>query len=118
MYLDRSMVQDLKFHMQQGEVRERAGLVRNEPSMVKSLRSYNPHNQVVSKVSQRPYPLTIPYSQLIAHLKVKEYVRWTPKMKGNPTFHNKSKFCEFHNYHSHYTTDCRQLKVEITQLLK
>ena len=39
-------------------------------------------------------------------------------MQGNPTICDKSKFCEFHNDHGHYTSNCRQLKVEIAQLLR
>ena len=33
-------------------------------------------------------------------------------------FHDKSKFCEFHNDHGHYMIDYRQLKVEIAQFLR
>ena len=99
-------------------MRDKASLGRNEPEMIKPLRSYNPSDQVVSEVGQKPYPLTVPHLQLIAHLKWKKYVRWTLKMQDNLAFCDKSKFCEFHNDHGHYTTDCRQLKVEIAQLLR
>ena len=75
--------------------------------MVKPLRSYDPYDQVVPEVWQKPYSLTIPYSQLIAHLKGKEYVRWPLKMQGNLAFLDKSKFCEFYNDHGHYTAYCR-----------
>ena len=40
------------------------------------------------------------------------------KMQGNPVFCDKSKFCEYYDGHDHYTTDYRQLKVKIIQLLK
>ena len=39
-------------------------------------------------------------------------------MQDNLIFCDKSKFCEFHNDHGHYTVDYKQLKVEITQLLR
>ena len=68
--------------MQRGKVRDRVRMERNEPQMVKPLRSYNPHEQVALEVSQRPYPLIIPHSQLIVHLKGKEYVTWPPKIKN------------------------------------
>ena len=45
-------------------------------------------------------------------------MRWPPKMQGKPAFHDKSKFCEFHNDHDHYMMNCKQLKVEIAQLLR
>ena len=48
----------------------------------------------------------------------KRICKWHPKMQGNPTFHNKSKFYEFHNDHNHQTADCRQLKVKISQLIR
>ena len=75
--------------------------------MVKPLKSYDLYDQVVSELWQKPYMLMIPHSQLIAHLKGKEYVRWLLKMQGNPAFCDKLKFYEFYNDHGIYTVDCR-----------
>ena len=41
----------------------------------KPLNCYNPHDEVLSLVSQNPYPFTIPHTQLIVHPKGKEYMR-------------------------------------------
>ena len=113
---DRSIMRYSKFHIQP-KAHDKFGLAMNESQMVKQLRSYDPHNKVVLEVWQEPCPLTIPRSQLIAHLKGKKYVRWPSKIHSNPAFVESSKFCKFHNDHGHYTIDCRQLKVGIAQLL-
>ena len=63
------------------------------------------------EVSQRPYPLATSYTQLIVHLKGKDYVR-SLKCR-DPNFLDKSKFYEFHNDADHYTVDYRQLTIEI-----
>ena len=110
---DKSVMRDSKFHMQQGKDRDKVDLGRNEPWLIKPLRSYDLHDQVVSKVWQKPDPLMIPHSQLIAYLKGKGYMRWPLKMQGNPAFRHKSKFCKFHHDHGHYTANYRQLKAEI-----
>ena len=47
---DRSTMRDPKFHMQQGKACDKARLGRNKHQMVKPLRSYDPHDQVVSEV--------------------------------------------------------------------
>ena len=115
---DRSIMRDSKFHIQRSKARDKVSLGRNEPHMIKPLRSYDPHDQVVSEVWHKPCPLTIPHSQLLAHLKGKEYMRWALKMQRNLAFHVKSKFCKFYNDHDHYTVDYSQLKAEIAQLLR
>ena len=44
MEIDRSMAWDPKFQMQWGKVCDRAKWGRNEPRMVRPLRSYNPYD--------------------------------------------------------------------------
>ena len=58
---DRSIMRDPKFHVQQGIAHDKDGFGRNEPQMIKLLRSYHPHDQVVLEVWHKPYPLMIPH---------------------------------------------------------
>ena len=59
---NRSMAWDPKYQMQRSKVHDKVGTERNEPQMVKALRSYNPRGQVVTEISQGPYLLAIPYT--------------------------------------------------------
>ena len=48
---DKSMVWGPRYKMQRSKARDKVGVERNVPHMVKPLRSYNPCDQVVTEIS-------------------------------------------------------------------
>lgn len=79
-------------------------------------------DQASKREQKRPlsppkYALNISPSELIVHLKGRDYVTWPKKLPDNPA-RDMMKYCEFHKDHGHHTIDCRALRVEVAELLK
>lgn len=45
-------------------------------------------------------------------------VRWLTKFKNPNAKHDTTKWCKFHSDHSHTTTSCITLRLEVAELLK
>ena len=63
-------------------------------------------------------PLNSPIAQVLMETKNEKFVKWLGKIKTNPLWRNKNKYCEFPRDHDHNTEDCFQLKEHITDLIK
>ena len=59
-----------------------------------------------------------PIAQVLMEIKNKDFVKWPGKIKTNPFWKNKNKYCKFHKDHGHNTEDCFQLKEQIADLIK
>ncbi|XP_057975281.1 uncharacterized protein LOC131162692 [Malania oleifera] len=63
-------------------------------------------------------PLNAPQSDVLMHIRNKNYVSW-PKPMWTPSYkRNMLKFCKFHRDHKHDTEECIQVKNEIEALIK
>ena len=51
-------------------------------------------------------------------IKDEEALTYPEKLKGDPNRHSKDKYYCFHRDHSHYTTDCYDLKQQIKAFMK
>ncbi|XP_057950902.1 uncharacterized protein LOC131145726 [Malania oleifera] len=63
-------------------------------------------------------PLNAPQSDVLMHIRKKDYVSWPEPMRTPSYKHNMSKFCQFHRDHGHDTEECIQLKNEIETFIK
>ncbi|MQL75419.1 hypothetical protein Taro_007794 [Colocasia esculenta] len=63
-------------------------------------------------------PLTVAPEQILAEIKNEAYVRWPQRMRSDPQRCDQNKYCRFHRDHGHDTSECRQLKDEIEDLIK
>ncbi|GMN46219.1 hypothetical protein TIFTF001_015414 [Ficus carica] len=68
-------------------------------------------------LSPPKYTFNISPSELVAHLKGRDYITWPKKLPDNPA-RDMTKYCEFHKDHSHHTINCRALRAEVAKLLK
>ncbi|MQL93545.1 hypothetical protein Taro_026197 [Colocasia esculenta] len=72
--------------------------------------------------SPRPFtnytPLTVAPEQILAEIRNEAYVRWPQRMRSDPRRRDQNKYCRFHRDHGHDTSECRQLKDEIEDLIK
>ena len=62
--------------------------------------------------------MNIEPSDLVAHLKGKEYVRWPGKARDDNKERDMTKYCEFHSDYGHTTDSCKGLRLEVSELLK
>ena len=56
--------------------------------------------------------------QMLMQIKDDPSLKWLERMKGDPSKHNKSKYCRFHRDHGHDTDECYDLKQHIETLIK
>ncbi|MQM08867.1 hypothetical protein Taro_041716, partial [Colocasia esculenta] len=63
-------------------------------------------------------PLTVAPEQILAEIRNESYVRWPQRMRSDPRRRDQNKYCRFHRNHGHDTSECRQLKDEIEDLIK
>ncbi|XP_057948342.1 uncharacterized protein LOC131144016 [Malania oleifera] len=63
-------------------------------------------------------PLNTPRSDVLMHIRKKDYVSWPEPMRTTSYKCNMSKFCQFYRDHGHDTEECIQLKNEIEALIK
>ncbi|MQM13883.1 hypothetical protein Taro_046808 [Colocasia esculenta] len=74
--------------------------------------------------SRRPRPFTnytpliVAPEQILAEIRNEAYVRWPQRMRSDPRRRDQNKYCRFHRDHGHDTSECRQLKDEIEDLIK
>ncbi|GMN52200.1 hypothetical protein TIFTF001_021356 [Ficus carica] len=68
-------------------------------------------------LSPPKYALSINPSDLVTHLKGRDYVTWPKKLPDNFA-RDMTKYCKFLKDHSHNTIDCRALRAKISELLK
>ncbi|MQM05904.1 hypothetical protein Taro_038723, partial [Colocasia esculenta] len=63
-------------------------------------------------------PLTVALEQILAEIRNEAFVRWPQRMRSDPRKRDQNKYCRFHRDHGHDTSECRQLKDEIEDLIK
>ncbi|MQL96093.1 hypothetical protein Taro_028764 [Colocasia esculenta] len=63
-------------------------------------------------------PLTVAPEQILAEIRNEAFVRWPQRMHSDPRKRDHNKYCRFHRDHGHDTSECRQLKDEIEDLIK
>ncbi|MQL96676.1 hypothetical protein Taro_029353 [Colocasia esculenta] len=63
-------------------------------------------------------PLTVAPEQILAEIRNEAFVRWLQRMRSDPRKRDQNKYCRFHCDHGHDTSECRQLKDEIEDLIK
>ncbi|MQM18035.1 hypothetical protein Taro_051021 [Colocasia esculenta] len=63
-------------------------------------------------------PLTVAPEQILEEIRNEAYVRWPQRMRSDPRKRDQNKYCRFHRDHGHDTSECRQLKDEIEDLIK
>ncbi|MQL93228.1 hypothetical protein Taro_025865, partial [Colocasia esculenta] len=58
--------------------------------------------------------------QILTEIRNEAYVRWPQRMRSDPRRRDQNKYCRFHrdHGHGHNTSECRQLKDEIEDLIK
>ncbi|XP_010256223.1 PREDICTED: uncharacterized protein LOC104596666 [Nelumbo nucifera] len=49
-------------------------------------------------------------------IKDSSYVKWPPRLRGDPATRNRNVYCYFHKDHGHSTKNCRNLRNEIEEL--
>ena len=55
-------------------------------------------------------PLNTLLEQVLMQIKVDPSLKWSERMKGDPSKRNKSKYYHFHHDHGHDTGECYDLK--------
>lgn len=86
---------------------------------------YNrPNCELSGRLETRPnrtipkYVLSISASEAVIALKdLSNVVKWPQKMVSPSDRRNKSKWCEFHAGHGHWTNECIALRYEVLELL-
>ncbi|MQL77781.1 hypothetical protein Taro_010196, partial [Colocasia esculenta] len=63
-------------------------------------------------------PLTVAPEQILAEIRNEAFLRWPQRMRSDPRKRDQNKYCRFHRDHGHDTSECRQLKDEIEDLIK
>ena len=56
--------------------------------------------------------------QVLEKIKNESYFKWPNKMSGDPSRHNQSLYCQYHQERGHTTEDCRTLWNHLEQLVK
>ncbi|XP_010270816.1 PREDICTED: uncharacterized protein LOC104607022 [Nelumbo nucifera] len=51
-------------------------------------------------------------------IKDSSYVKWPPRLRGDPTTRNRNVYCHFHKDHGHSTENCKTLRDEIKELIR
>ena len=59
-----------------------------------------------------------PVHQVLEKIKNEPYLKWPNKMSGDPSRHNQSLHCQYHQDRGHTTEDCRTLWNHLEQLVK
>ena len=62
-------------------------------------------------------PLTTAVSQVLREVQHEKFLRWSSRMKMDPTKRDNTRYCEFHRDHGHRTDDCIQPRKEIEYLI-
>ena len=62
--------------------------------------------------------LNTPLDQVLMQIKDDPSMKWSERMKGDPSKWNKSKYCCFHRDYGHDTDKCYDLKQQIEALIK
>ena len=68
--------------------------------------------QAVSTVFEEPV------HQVLEKIKNESYFKWSNKMGGDPTKHNQSLHCQYHQDRGHITEECRTLWSHLEQLVR
>ena len=56
--------------------------------------------------------------QVLEKIKNKPFFKWPNKMARDPTKHNQSLYCHYHQEQGHTTEDCRNLRDHLDQLIQ
>ena len=59
-----------------------------------------------------------PAQQVLEKIKNEPFFKWPNKMVGDPTKHNQSLYCHYHQEQGHITEDCRNLWDHLEQLVQ
>ena len=59
-----------------------------------------------------------PVLQILNKIKNEPYFKWPNKMGGDPSKHNQSLYCQYHQDRGHITEDCKTLQDCLEQLVK
>ncbi|XP_058111998.1 uncharacterized protein LOC131255317 [Magnolia sinica] len=51
-------------------------------------------------------------------IKDERFIQWPNKLRGNPDRRSKNKYCHFHWYYKHNTSDCYHLQYKIERLIE
>ena len=57
-------------------------------------------------------------NQVLMQIKNDLSLKWSERMKGDPSKRNKIKYCHFHRNHGHHTDECYDLKQQIKAFIK
>ena len=84
----------------------------NRPRRDYAGQSGSTNNQMVNAVFREPV------RQVLEKIKNKPFFKWPNKMAGDPTKHNQSLYCHYHQEQGHTTEDCRNLWDHLDQLIQ
>ena len=68
--------------------------------------------------SQQYMPLNILLEQVLMQIKDDPSLKWSKKMKGDPSKRNRNKYCYFHRDHGYDTDMCFDLKQQIENFIR
>ena len=57
-------------------------------------------------------------NQVLMQIKNDLSLKWSERIKGDPSKRNKIKYCHFHRDHGHHTDECYDLKQQIKAFIK
>ncbi|XP_010263941.1 PREDICTED: uncharacterized protein LOC104602070 [Nelumbo nucifera] len=62
-------------------------------------------------------PLNAKRGEILMAIKDSSFVKWPPRLRGDPTTRNPNVYCHFHRGHEHSTENCKNLHDEIEELI-